>query len=642
MTRFFWRSGVATASLAALLAQLPGAALADPLVASETGATEAVAKFGVTGKGVIVAILDRGIDYTLKDFRNADGTTRIKYMLDMSGQNLCASNNPAPVEYTAATINAALKAGKALAERDAVGHGTVGAGLAAGNGSAFANGKYAGLAPEADLLIVKVTSEGAAAHGTQPAEAPFQGCFSSALDWVVARAKTLGEPVVALIDSGTQWGPMDGTSAVSRKIDADFGSTLAGHIYVAASGDEGDLNNHARATYTSAAPATIKFTKADSYTSYMSAWYTGAAPASVTIRFSDGTTATVAPGSYATGTGITMYQYLPGQAFYPWQSSGPDRAVWFQITGHPGAGTLTFSTTGKTAGTANVYSDSKPDVTFLSDLTTGRLNDYSTTKSALVDGCYNIRTSWVDLAGQTQTLATQGATDALWTLSSGGPTRDGRVQPNGGVDVTTPGGNSFAAYAPNSVFGEYATNYIQDGGGFYGRQSATSASAPIAAGAAALLLQMNPALTGAELKALIHATARHDSFTGSTPNLAWGYGKLDVYTAAYKIAEGIPANPVLSATKLAFADQKVGTSSAVKAVTLKNTGTATLSITSVLANGDFHVSATTCPSHLAASASCAIDVYFHPTVKGARTGTLSVVDFNIHSPEGVALSGTGD
>ena len=46
-------------------------------------------------------------------------------MWDLSGQNLCATNNPAPVVYTEARINAALQGGTPLAERDAVGHGTV-------------------------------------------------------------------------------------------------------------------------------------------------------------------------------------------------------------------------------------------------------------------------------------------------------------------------------------------------------------------------------------------------------------------------------------------------------------------------------------------------------------------------------------
>jgi subtilisin family serine protease len=191
-----------------LCASLVPLTAADTIVNKDTQADKALAKYGLTGKGVIVAILDRGIDYTHPDFRNADGTTRIKMMWDMSAQNLCSPSNPAPVVYTEAQINTALKSNTPLAERDAVGHGTVTAGIAAGNGTAVSpsSSQYAGLAPQADLLIVKITSEGAPAHDTQLAEAAFQGCFSQALDLVTQQAATLGEPIVALINSGTQWG----------------------------------------------------------------------------------------------------------------------------------------------------------------------------------------------------------------------------------------------------------------------------------------------------------------------------------------------------------------------------------------------------------------------------------------------------
>src|ERR1700722_8611818 len=111
--------------------------VADTTVNKDTQADKAFAKYGATGKGVIVAIMDRGIDYTHPDFRNADGTTRIKMMWDMSAQNLCNTGNPAPIVYTEAEINAALSGGAPVAERDAVGHGTVTTGIAAGNGSAI-------------------------------------------------------------------------------------------------------------------------------------------------------------------------------------------------------------------------------------------------------------------------------------------------------------------------------------------------------------------------------------------------------------------------------------------------------------------------------------------------------------------------
>ncbi|MCB0313000.1 MAG: S8 family serine peptidase, partial [Calditrichaeota bacterium] len=88
--------------------------------------------YGVDGSGVIIAILDRGIDYEHPDFINPDGSTRILYiydMLDDTGAN--DPNNPYGIGtiYPQADIDGALLSGVRLATRDAVGHGTATAGL---------------------------------------------------------------------------------------------------------------------------------------------------------------------------------------------------------------------------------------------------------------------------------------------------------------------------------------------------------------------------------------------------------------------------------------------------------------------------------------------------------------------------------
>ncbi len=623
-------------------------AAADDLVNTDTQATQAFAKYGLTGKGVIVAILDRGIDYTHPDFRNADGTTRIKMMWDMSAQNLCSSGNPAPVAYTEAQINAALASNTPLAERDAVGHGTVTAGIAAGNGRAVlpTSLQYAGMAPQADLLIVKVTSEGAPAHGTQPAEAPFQGCFNQALDLVSQEAATLGEPIVALINSGVQWGPIDGTSAVSAEIDKDFGPNTPGYVYVEASGDEGNLNNHARSTYSKTAKV-FPLTKSTTDTVYFQIWYTGAVPAKVTLTMSDnGATVTALPGNTCTSStdgSITMCQYLPGQQFYPWQSSGPDRAVWVNMIGHSGTGSITIQGTQTGAGTADVYGDSSAIVTYTKYLTPGRLTDYSSTTSAIVTGCYNVRTHWTDINGDAQSLTNEGGVGALWEFSAGGPTRDGRIPPNGGVDITSPGGNVFAAYGINSYWETFTFNLIKGGEGYYGRQSATSGASPILEGTAALMLQMNPQLTSSQIRSYIHQSAITDSFTGPTPNQNWGLGKLNVLGATNLVAAAFNTNPELSTTSLTFPSTAVGSSSPAQTVTFSNTGTATdaLGITSIATSGAFHLGKNTCGTSLAAGASCKINIIFRPTATGTATGTLTIKDFNTNSPHTVSLTGTG-
>ena len=89
-----------------------------------------------------------------------------------------------------------------------------------------------------------------------------------------------------------------------------------------------------------------------------------------------------------------------------------------------------------------------------------------------------------------------------------------------------------------------------------------------------------------------------------------------------------------------FDPQIVGTSSPVQALTLKNTGNATLTISAIAANGDFSQS-NNCGSSLAAGAQCAISLTFSPTTTGLRIGTLTVTDNASGSPQSATLIGTG-
>lgn len=525
------RPRVVAAAVALAFVAIPAPAL--NLVREQTRTNEAVAIHTVTGAGVVVAILDRGIDWTHPDFRNEDGTTRIKWLLDMTGQQLCAGG-PIPIEYSEADINASLTGGPAINSRDAVGHGTLTAGLAAGNGRA-SNGFYTGMAPGADLIVVKITSEGAPAHGAEPEEIPFQGCIEEALTWLDAKITELGKPCVAIINSGVQWGPMDGTSAVSRKIDEVFGINRPGRIYVSPSGDDGGFDSHSRATYTEAGETIVHLEKTDAFDAFLSLWYTGAQPAEVSIVLATGAfCGPVGPGSFDDRDGITIYQYDPGNAFYPWQSNGPDRAAWFRISGPATFGELRIRGVEPGTGTFDFYSGGLyPTITFSDHLTPGRLTDYSCTRSVITAGCHVLRDSWIDIQGILRFETSEGFMGEFWRHSSGGPTRDGRSP---GVTLTAPGHNAFAPQAPNSYLATFLYNQPQNGGGMYGRAGATSASGPIVAGAVALMLEKRPTLTGGQARRILRDTAHADAFTGATPNNDWGFGKLDMLDALSAVA----------------------------------------------------------------------------------------------------------
>src|SRR5439155_1767379 len=99
----------------------------------------------------------------------------------------------------------------------------------------------------------------------------------------------------------------------------------------------------------------------------------------------------------------------------------------------------------------------------------------------------------------------------------------------------------------------------------------------------------------------------------------------------------------LSPTSLSFGNQTVGTASAAHVVTLKNTGTATLTISGITHTvGNFYFGAgATCISTLAAGASCTFSVVFKPATTGTLTGTVTVTDNATGSPQKVSLTGSG-
>src|SRR2546427_355389 len=111
---------------------------------------------------------------------------------------------------------------------------------------------------------------------------------------------------------------------------------------------------------------------------------------------------------------------------------------------------------------------------------------------------------------------------------------------------------------------------------------------------------------------------------------------------------GIAPAVTLSPTNVAFGEQRLSTTSPAQTVTLTNSGTATLSITStVLAGsnpGDFAIAAgTTCTNGatVVAGASCLVNLTFTPTAASARTATVTITDDAAGSPQSVLLTGTG-
>ena len=102
----------------------------------------------------------------------------------------------------------------------------------------------------------------------------------------------------------------------------------------------------------------------------------------------------------------------------------------------------------------------------------------------------------------------------------------------------------------------------------------------------------------------------------------------------------VVSSAMLNPTSLTFSAQDLGTTSAARAVSLSNQGTATLDISSIVVTGEF-LQSNNCGTSLAPGASCTISAQFRPVALGTRSGTLSVTDNAPGSPQTVSLTGTG-
>ncbi len=184
----------------------------------------------LSGRGVITAVIDSGIDYYHGDFRDREGNSRI---LELWDQDRAAV-------YSREQINEALRAGSREAafqlvpSRDVSGHGTAVAGIAAGNGLE-GNGTYRGAAYESDLIIVKLGAP-------KPDSFPRTTELMRALDFVVRRAVYYQKPVAVNLSFGNTYGSHDGTSLLETYLDAaaEMGRT----VIVAGSGNEGSSRGH--------------------------------------------------------------------------------------------------------------------------------------------------------------------------------------------------------------------------------------------------------------------------------------------------------------------------------------------------------------------------------------------------------------
>lgn len=488
-----------------------------------------------TGKGVIVVIYDTGIDWKHLDFRDpADPTkSRILAIWDQSLSPVSGESSPGGfsygVEYTKQQIEAELGISPPafVREIDMAGHGTHVAGTAAGNGASYFR-RYVGMAPEADIIVVKGGDESFS-----------ESKMIDGLTYAAGKASGLGKPVVVNWSIGGHAGPHDGTRAYELKIN-DFVKS-AGRVVTVSAGNEGDQIMHIGGTISSGGTTSISVKVPSLYTPKsgtdndkfeLDVWFNSSVSLTATVTSPNGITYSV-NSSQVSGTAPNASDGTI-ELFNQVSSLNQNRAIQLFVrdktTSVPKSGTWTLSLSSPSASAAfdawlSSASVGDSTVTIINGNANKTVAMPATAEGAITVASYVTKWNWTSSDGNGWTYNnTVNRTSNISDFSSIGPTADGRQKP----DLAAPG-QGIASSLSSAFSG--STTRIMPGLGAYLLQG-TSMASPHVAGAAALLLQISPSLSAQQIKSFLTSTAATDSYTTSVPNVSWGYGKMDVLKAA--------------------------------------------------------------------------------------------------------------
>ena len=204
--------------------------------------------FDLRGQGVLIGMIDTGIDYTNPVFIHEDGTSKIVSIWD---QTIDSGQYPEKyfygTEYLAESINLALASENPLEivpSVDENGHGTMLAGIAVGN--EVEESDFSGVAPDADLVIVKLKQAKPTLkdYFIIPQEVPAyqENDLMWGLQYVIGTARRLQRPIAICIGVGSSQGSHDGKGAFSSLLSVD--ANFPGVVVSVAAGNEGNTRRH--------------------------------------------------------------------------------------------------------------------------------------------------------------------------------------------------------------------------------------------------------------------------------------------------------------------------------------------------------------------------------------------------------------
>lgn len=464
----------------------------------------------LTGRGVIIGVVDTGIDFTQDAFIREDGSTKILALwdqtLDPPNEDIDIDERYSDIYYgrvfSEQTINDALSSTDPFGfvpSTDEDGHGTFLASVAAG----VRNGELTGAAPEADIVAVKLRRARdfyirRALLSQDDPNLYESSDFLLGVKFVLDEARRRDMPAVICIGMGSNFSAHDGNTLFEDYI--SFVSERPGYAFVTAAGNESNTRRHTQGRIArTGASETVSLRVGEQGTSFSLVIF-GPAFDRISIGVTSPTGETIPRIPFRSGLDLT------------------NRLLLEETTVH-----------------ISYYRDENNNIVVGLERATAGIWNITLFGDNIVDGSY---WAWLPIGGQVSdsveflrpipestvvfpatamrsiTCGAYNVDDgSLYVSSSWGPTRLPRMSP----DFVAPGVR---------IAGVYPTGR--------GTMTGTSAAAAVTSGAAALLLEWCivqgniPSASGDVIRSLLISGCRREQST-VYPNVQWGYGTLDLY-----------------------------------------------------------------------------------------------------------------